>query len=33
MNSSVRKAGETTLCIFYENVNRGLLVQPICNEI
>ena len=33
MNASVRRAGEATLCKVYENVNRSLLVQPMCNEI
>lgn len=33
MNGSVRKTGEATLCKVYEHVNRGALVQPMCNEI
>ena len=33
MNGNVRKMGEATLCKAYEHVNRGFLVQPICNEI
>ena len=33
MNAAVRKTGEATLCQIYEHVNRGFLVQPMCNEI
>lgn len=33
MNASVRKSSEAVLCKLYEYVNRGNLVQPMCNEI